>query len=106
MLGHLAAVTRSDLEHGLWEANASAGGYVSPQSMAFQAIPTALLGDAAAVDGYLRRLRGLAGYFDAITARFRQAVADGRLSTQVGVRQAIDQLEGHLGKDDHGRRSR
>jgi uncharacterized protein (DUF885 family) len=99
VLGHLAAVTRSDLEHGLWEANASAGGYVSPQSMAFQAIPTALLGDAAAVDGYLRRLRGLAGYFDAITARFRQAVADGRLSTQVGVRQAIDQLEGHLGKE-------
>ena len=99
VLGHLAGAARSDLEHGLWEANASAGGYVSPQAMAFQAIPTAVLGDAAAVDGYLRRLRGLPGYFDAITSRYRQALADGRMSTQVGVRQAISQLEGHLGRE-------
>ena len=58
---HLAWAARSDLEHGLWEANASAGGYVSPQAMVFQSVPTALLADAAAVDGYLQRLRGLAG---------------------------------------------
>ena len=30
VLGHLAGAARSDLEHGLWEANASADGYVSP----------------------------------------------------------------------------
>ncbi len=96
---------RSDLEHGLWEANASAGGYVSPQSMAFQAIPTALLADAAAVDGYLRRLRGLAGYFDAITARFRQAVADGRLSTAGRRAPGHRPARGAPGQGDHGRRA-
>ena len=36
-----------------------------PQAMMFQAVPTALLTDAAAVDGYLRRLRGLPGFLDA-----------------------------------------
>jgi uncharacterized protein (DUF885 family) len=99
VLAHLAGAARSDLEHGLWEANASAGGYVSPQAMVFQAMPTALLRDAGSVDGYLRRLRGLAGYFDAVAGRYREAAADGKRSTEVGVRQAIAQLEGHLAKD-------
>jgi uncharacterized protein (DUF885 family) len=99
VLGHLARVTRSDLEHGLWEANASAKTYVSPQAMVFQSVPTALLPDLAAAEGYLRRLRGLPGYFDAIAARYRQALADGRRSTQIGVRHAIGQLEGYLAKD-------
>jgi uncharacterized protein (DUF885 family) len=99
VLAHLAAGARADLEHGLWEANASAGAYVSPQAMVFLSVPTALLTDAAAVEGYLRRLRGLAGFFDAITARYRQAAADGRLPAAVGARQAIDQLDGHLSRD-------
>ena len=67
--------------------------------MVFQAVPTAVLGDADAVAGYLRRLRGLAGYFDAITARYAEAARDGRFSTEVGVRQAIEQLDGHLARD-------
>ncbi len=99
VLARLAWGARSDLEHGLWEGNASAGGYVSPQSVVFQSVPTALLGDAAAVDGYLQRLRGLGGYFDAVTRRYRAAARDGRVPTQVGVRQAVGQLEGHLGQD-------
>jgi uncharacterized protein (DUF885 family) len=99
VLQHLAWGARSDLEHGLWEANASAGGYVCPQAMAFQSVPTAVLADAAAVAGYLRRLRGLGGYFDAITRRYAEAMRDGRFSAQVGVRQAVEQLDGHLGKD-------
>jgi uncharacterized protein (DUF885 family) len=99
VLQHLAWGARSDLEHGLWEANASAGGYVSPQAMAFQAVPAALLNDGDAVDGYLQRLRGLGGYFDAITRRYAEAMRDGRVPTQVGVRQAVGQLDGHLGKD-------
>jgi len=99
VLGHLARATRSDLEHGLWEANASAKGYISPQALVFQAVPTALLPDEAAAEGYLRRLRGLAGYFDAMVVRYRQALADGRPSTQIGVRHAIGQLEGYLAKD-------
>ncbi|MEP7023609.1 MAG: DUF885 family protein, partial [Actinomycetota bacterium] len=94
VLAHLAWSARSDLEHGLWEANASAGGYVSPQAMVFQSVPTALFTDFAAVRDYLDRLRRLPGYLDAVTSRFRQASGDGRFSTQVGVRQAISQLEG------------
>jgi uncharacterized protein (DUF885 family) len=99
VLARLASGARSDLEHGLWEGNASAGGYVSPQAMVFQSVPTALLGDAAAVDGYLQRLSGLGGYFDAVTRRYREASRDGRFPTAVGVRQAAEQLEGHLGSD-------
>ena len=48
---------------------------------------------------YLTRLHGLGGYLDAVTARYRQAVGDGRFSARVGVRQAIDQIEGHLRRD-------
>jgi uncharacterized protein (DUF885 family) len=96
VLGTLARGARSDLEHGLWEANASAASYVSPQAMAFQSVHTASLADPDSVDGYLRRLAGLGGYFDAIAQRYRKAKRDGRLPTAVGVRQAIDQLTGHL----------
>jgi uncharacterized protein (DUF885 family) len=99
VLGRLAWGARSDLEHGLWEGNASAGGYVSPQAMVFQCVPAALVGDADAAGAYLQRLRGLAGYFDAVTSRYRQAGRDGRVSTRVGVGQAIEQIEGHLAKD-------
>ncbi len=99
VMAHLAWAARSDLEHGLWEANASAGGYVSPQAVVFMSVPTALLDNAAAVDGYLQRLRGLGGYFDAVTHRYAEAKRDGRLPTQVGTRQAIEQIEGHIGRD-------
>jgi len=99
VLARLAWGARSDLEHGLWEGNASAGGYISPQAMVFQSVPTALLDDAAAVGGYLERLLGLGGYLDAVTRRYREASADGRVPTEVGVRQAVGQLERHLGKD-------
>jgi len=99
VLAQLGWGARSDLEHGLWEANASAAAYAAPQAMVFQSVPTALLTDAAAVEGYLRRLRALSGYFDVVTARYRQAARDGRPSTEVGVAQAIGQLTGHLGQD-------
>ena len=99
VLAHLAWAARSDLEHGLWEANASAGGYVSPQAMVFQSVPTALLDDAAAVRDYLQRLRRLGGYFDAATRRYRRPRRDGRVPTEVGTNQAIEQIEGHLARD-------
>jgi uncharacterized protein (DUF885 family) len=98
-LAHLAQAARTDLEHGLWEANASAAGYVSPAAMAFQSVPTAVLEDAAAVRGYLRRLAALAEFFDRAADRYSEASRAGRISTQVGLRQAIDQLAGHLAKD-------
>jgi uncharacterized protein (DUF885 family) len=99
VMAHLAWAARSDLEHGLWEANASAGGYVSPQAVVFMSVPTALLDTSDAVDSYLRRLRGLGGYFDAVTRRYGEAKRDGRVPTEVGTRQAIEQIEGHLGRD-------
>jgi uncharacterized protein (DUF885 family) len=99
VLGHLAGAARADLEHGLWEANASADGYVSPAAMVFQSVPTAVIGDDTAVADYLERLRSLPGFLDKATARYRQAAADGRRSTRVGLRQAIDSLTGHLAKD-------
>jgi uncharacterized protein (DUF885 family) len=99
VLAHLAAGARGELEHGLWEANASAAGYVSPAAMVFQSVPTAPLTSPEAVADYLERLRGLRGYFEAVTRRYREALADGRLSARVGVRQAIDQIAGHLRRD-------
>jgi len=96
VLSWLAWGARTELEHGLWEANASAAAYVSPQAMVFQAVPSAPLTDAAGADGYLQRLEGLGAYFDAVSERYRQASAQGRISTRSGVLQAIDQLEGHL----------
>ncbi|MCW2648497.1 MAG: uncharacterized protein JWP07_4606, partial [Pseudonocardiales bacterium] len=41
VLQWLVEGTLADVEHSLWESNASAAGYVSPQSLIFQAIPTA-----------------------------------------------------------------
>ena len=99
VLGHLAGAARADLEHGLWEANASADGYVSPAAVMFQSVPTAVLGDDAAVAEYLERLRSLPAFLDKAAARYRQAAADGRHSTRVGVGQAIESLAGHLAKD-------
>jgi uncharacterized protein (DUF885 family) len=91
----LGGALRSDLEHGIWEAGASADGYGSPQGEAFMAVPTASLVDAAAVDGYLRRIGALGGFFDAVGKRYREAAADGRRPTAVGVGQALEQLRGH-----------
>jgi uncharacterized protein (DUF885 family) len=96
VLGGLAWGARSDLEHGLWEANASAAGYASPQALVFQSVPTAPLRDAAAVDGYLRRLGRLGWYLDAIAERYARAKDDGRVPTAVGVVHAMEQLAGHL----------
>lgn len=99
VLTHLAWATRSELEHGLWEANASAGAYVAPAAMVLEFAPTALLRDEDAVAGYLTRLRALPEFFDRAARRYAAAAADGRVSTQAGLRQAIGQLEGHLAKD-------
>jgi uncharacterized protein (DUF885 family) len=64
-----------------------------------QSVPTALLADAAAAGDYRDRLRALPGFLDAVTGRYRQAAADGRVPARIGVRQAIGQLTGHLGQD-------
>lgn len=96
VLHWLVEGTLSDNQHSLWEANASAAGYVSPQSLIFQAIPTAPLVDNVAVAGYLTRLAAVPSYLDAARARYRQATGAGRSSTRVGVEQALKQVTGHL----------
>jgi uncharacterized protein (DUF885 family) len=62
-------------------------------------VPTALLTDADAVSGYIQRLSQLSEYFDRVAERYQAAARDGRISTQVGLRQGMAQLEGHLAKD-------
>lgn len=96
VLERLCWGARSDLEHGLWEANCSAEGYAAPTSMVFMCVPSATVKDGASADAYLTRLAGLAGLFEAAGARFAEASAEGRRSTAVGIRQALAQLEGHL----------
>jgi uncharacterized protein (DUF885 family) len=96
VLGRLAWGVRSELEHGLWETGASADGYSSPQAMMFMSVPAASLTDADAVERYIRRLTALPAFLDATLDRYRAAKADGRISTRVGVGQAMDQLTGHL----------
>jgi uncharacterized protein (DUF885 family) len=96
VLSRLAWGARSDLEHGLWETGASADSYSSPQAMIFMSVPTAPLNDATGVEQYLQRLAGLPSFLDAILDRYREAKADGRRPTRVGVGQAMEQLRGHL----------
>ncbi len=96
VLARLAWGARSDLEHCLWETSASADAYSSPQAMMFMSIPTASMARPDAVEDYLTRLAGLPAFVDAIAARYREAKAEGRIPTRVGVNQAIEQLTGHL----------
>jgi uncharacterized protein (DUF885 family) len=96
VLGRLAWAMRSDLEHGLWETTASADGYSSPQAMMFMSVPAASLTDATAVERYVERLSALPAFLDAVMDRYREAAADGRVPTRIGVGQAMDQLTGHL----------
>ena len=98
VMAELAWSLRVNLEDGLWAANASAAGYVSPQAIAFQAIPTAPLRTRVAVGWYLERLAQLPAYMDAVLLRYRQSMAAGRHPTKVGVQQAMAQLDGHLGR--------
>ena len=96
VLARLAESARTDAEHSLWETSASADAYSSPQAMMFMSIPTASMSGPDAVAGYLNRLAGLPTFVDAIADRYREAKAEGRVPTRVGVNQAIDQLTGHL----------
>jgi uncharacterized protein (DUF885 family) len=64
--------------------------------MMFMSVPATSITDAAAAEAYIERLSGLPAFLDAVTDRYREAKADGRLPTRIGVGQAIDQLTGHL----------
>lgn len=98
VLTWMANAAADDAQHCLWEANASAAGYVSPQALVFQAVPATPLPDDTARLVMLDRLAGLADHFDAVADRYRQAAGVGRVPTAVGVRQAARQLETYLGR--------
>ena len=96
VLARLSWGARTDLEEGIWEADAAAEGYASPHAMVFMCVPAARANDETSAQDYLTRLEGLGDYFDTLTARYAQAHADGRHSTAVGIKRALDQLRGHL----------
>ena len=47
-------------------------------------------------EAYLARLGKLGGFFDGHVERYRQAAADGRFPTELGVRQAVAQVDAYL----------
>ena len=99
VLGRLAWGARTDLEEGIWEADASSEGYASPHAMVFMCVPAVVVGSDEVAQTYLTRLSGLGDYFDAITERYAQAQGDQRFSTRAGIARALDQLRGHLDLD-------
>lgn len=96
VLARLTWGARVDLEEGIWEKDAASESYSSPHSMVFMCVPAATVNSDAAAESYLLRLSALGAYFDAITTRYREATADGRFSTSVGITRALEQLQGHL----------
>lgn len=52
--------------------------------------------EPAQAEAYLARLGKLGGFFDALSERYRQAKADGRFPTELGVTQSVDQLDRYL----------
>ncbi|QNG35522.1 DUF885 domain-containing protein [Geodermatophilaceae bacterium NBWT11] len=92
----LAHGASRDAHHALWAANASAKGYVSRQGLVFQAVPAMTVTDADSTDRYASRLAGIGGFLTALGERYELEAARGRVPTELGVRHAIGQLEGHL----------
>ncbi|MGH3713454.1 MAG: DUF885 domain-containing protein [Micromonosporaceae bacterium] len=90
---------RDQLAAGLLEVSVSAG-VAGALSEVLAAVPTVTITGAEAAEAYLSRLGNLAGFFDGLLERHRQAVADGRTPTALGVRQAIEQVDGYLAAPD------
>ncbi|HEX3965463.1 MAG TPA: DUF885 domain-containing protein [Trebonia sp.] len=96
VLTALVEGARSDAEHSLWAANASAKSYVSRQGLIFQAVPAMTAASPEGVARYLSRLSKLGATLDALGQRYLVEAADGRTPTAVGVDHSIRQLEGYL----------
>jgi uncharacterized protein (DUF885 family) len=96
VLDALVEGARSDAEHSLWAANASAKSYVSRQGLIFQAVPAMTVGAPEAAARYLGRLSQIGATLDALGERYLAEAAEGRTPTAVGVDHAIRQLEGYL----------
>ena len=82
----------TDAHHSLWAANISGAGYVSRQGTLVEALAATEVKDSTSADRYLSRLAGLPAYAEELAVRHRHELANGRLPTAVGVRNAIRQL--------------
>lgn len=87
---------RATLHAGLSEVSVSAS-VAGRLSDVLASVPEVSITDADAAEAYLTRLAGLGTYFDALAERHRVAAADGRTPTAIGLRQAIEQVDGYLG---------
>src|SRR5262249_54955425 len=87
---------RSDAEHSLWAANASAKSYISRQGLIFQTVPAMTVASPEAAARYLSRLSKIGATLDALGQRYLAEAADGRIPTAVGVDHSIRELEGYL----------
>ena len=96
VLTALARGARTDAQDALWAANASAKGYVSRQGVVFQALPVMKVETPDAWAAYVERLAGLDTMFGHLGERYVEEAAEGRVPTAVGVRHAVEQLEGYL----------
>jgi uncharacterized protein (DUF885 family) len=96
VLATLVEGARSDAEHSLWAANASAKSYVSRQGLIFQAVPAMTAASPEAVARYLSRLSKIGATLDALGQRYLAEAGDGRTPTAVGVDHAVRQLKGYL----------
>ena len=96
VLTALVEGARSDAEHSLWAANASAKSYVSRQGLIFQTVPAMTVATPEAAARYVSRLSQIGETLDALGQRYLAEAADGRTPTEVGVDHAIRQLQGYL----------
>ncbi|GAA3232406.1 DUF885 domain-containing protein [Dactylosporangium siamense] len=78
-------------EDGLAEVAVTAS-ISGPLAQVVSSVPAATGTDEA----YRARLGKLGGFFDGHLERYRQAAADGRFPTELGVRQAIAQVDAYL----------
>jgi uncharacterized protein (DUF885 family) len=96
VLTALVEGARSEAEHSLWAANASAKSYISRQGLIFQAVPAMTADSPEAVARYLSRLSKIGATLAALGQRYLAEAADGRIPTAVGVGHSIRQLDGYL----------
>ncbi|MET7420421.1 DUF885 domain-containing protein [Dactylosporangium sp. NPDC005555] len=89
ILGRLLRDEQRILHDGVSEVAVTAS-IAGPLAQVVSAVP--MTRDAA----YVARLGKLAGYFDGHAERYQQAAADGRFPTELGVRQAIAQVDAYL----------
>lgn len=95
MLSRLLRDRQEGLRHGLSEVSVSAT-MMDTFAGVMSAVPVASVANPAGAEAYLARLGKLGGFFDGLGQRYRQAVADGRFPTALGVAQALAQLDRYL----------